>query len=103
MFRLHFRLCIYVRLLSVGLNRASLTDCGKSTKTYCHSEQNEESLFLFAGPNPGEIPRSTRNDKMAEGLFPQPANGMYQFNVPILNAGYCATHLSMRDAYKLAR
>jgi len=35
-----------------------------STKTFCHSERSEESLFLFQRPNAGEIPRSARNDKI---------------------------------------
>jgi hypothetical protein len=38
--------------------------CGKSAPTFCHSERSEESLFLFAGLNPGEIPRFARNDKI---------------------------------------
>jgi len=31
----------------------------------CHSERSEESLFLLARSNPGEIPRFARNDKIS--------------------------------------
>ena len=36
----------------------------KATPNFCHSERSEESLLLFSGLNPREIPRFARNDKI---------------------------------------
>src|SRR5580692_6149121 len=47
---------------------ASLAGHGKSS-LFCHSERSEESLFLFAGRSPGEIPRFARNDKKLRHFF----------------------------------
>src|SRR6202521_5334633 len=44
----------------------------KGPHSFCHSERSEESLFLFMGLNPREIPRFARNDKINyffRGLF----------------------------------
>src|SRR5579862_261256 len=49
-----------------------LAGCGKSN-LFCYSERSEESLFELSSIKQREILRFAQNDKMTEGLFPQPA------------------------------
>jgi hypothetical protein len=44
----------------------------KVAQRFCHSERSEESLFLFIGLTPGEIPCSAQNDKIIGFFRSQP-------------------------------
>src|ERR1700688_3906065 len=74
------------------LIRISLSGCGKNG-LFCHSERSEESLFDLSLRKEREIPRSARNDKMMEGLFPQPVQPVWSRSCLDLNpqAEACAT------------